>query len=1129
MRRRLSLICAVSLLLFFVTFGTAEVNLFRRSTAARAAALQAQSYGEEVWVDDGLPAGNVVAAGDGGDAWNWTNGNVRSGASAHASNAVTTQVVHQHYFYYSVPSDSSMTVAAGDTLFAYVYLNPANMPTQVMLQWRDTSGTWEHRAYWGADRLEWGLNGQPSRLPMGGVPLGGRWARLEVPAALVGMEGQKVTGMAFTLVGGQATWDRAGRVTPPPPSAETVWVEDSLPDANAPVGADGGDSWNWVSDNRWSGASAHRSNAVTTQVVHQHLFYNAFNRPLHVAAGDALFAYVYLNPANMPSQVMLQWHEPTAGWNHRAYWGADRLEWGLNGTASRLYMGPVPRSGGWVRLEVPAADVGLQGAVDGMAFTLVGGQATWDRAGKFSQFAPTPTPAPTPSGPVVMTVLADDPAAKHQNFKLQTTGFSVVKAPDAYHVYGSTNLQQIRWRESKTWWDNLYHDTAVYPFGTNRPDCSFSKDPRLWESICSTDALGYFWKSVGCRPGAACRDNDWWNAGGGEANIDTYATNLDENYTANLVTPVWPQLYNSAAPYALSSYGTPGFRTMIDHDKVNAVNIQPGGDNCHDAETIWLDDAIPAGPAPSDPALKVEVGGNEGWKWVAASPAPTPYSSTAAAPALSAGAPFSPPPFPSMASHQSESMAGMHQHFFRKSSAPLKIDAGDVLIAYVYLHPAEMPTEVMLQWHEPTAGWNHRAYWGADKITAWSPRTFIGAIPNGGGWVRLEVPADRVGLVGKNVDGIAFTLFDGRATWDRAGKTRPLPDRPCPPKSRTNPADSAHAYNPDDYATGASNSKVVQVNYAGGETRWFMAFNKMIKRVNGSYHVGNGQDVYNVYNESLYGRSAADNWEVMWATSADGKDWTIHPQMLFRSVSQAVGSHMGLLVTDMMIDGGYFYILVTDLSKVNSYLVRARIDPTHSATSAGYVQNAGEGWSVASHPLTAAGEYTWRRLPLGAQVDFDDLTQAPGCRQAGACVTAYPVMQADCSSWGCWFPFQSSMARINSTTTGQSRLFGVSADWDYAAGEARRVKLWSTPSLSKPFVYESDVSFPQWFRIGAFGWEFGFNHYPDNTAQTPRILSSGFDVWYTVNEHPLDKSLPPKVPVDRYIVLERHTARLSNF
>jgi hypothetical protein len=88
-----------------------------------------------------------------------------------------------------------------------------------------------------------------------------------------------------------------------------------------------------------------------------------------------------LDPANVPSEVMLQWND--VSWEHRAYWGTNSIQWGVDGTASRRYMGPVPPAGQWVRLEVPADQVGLEGKVlVGMAFTLSDGRATWDRAGK---------------------------------------------------------------------------------------------------------------------------------------------------------------------------------------------------------------------------------------------------------------------------------------------------------------------------------------------------------------------------------------------------------------------------------------------------------------------------------------------------------------------------------------------------------------------------------------------------------------------------------------------------------------------------------------------------------------------------------------------------------------------------
>jgi hypothetical protein len=159
--------------------------------------------GETVWVEDAVPAGATLS---GSEAWTWVSGNPApySGTSAHQSSLVAG--LHQHYFY---GATATLAVGTGERLFAYVYLDPANPPTEVMLQWND--GTWEHRAYWGADLIGWGTNGTESRRSMGPLPAVGQWVRLEVPASLVGLEGRTLNGMAFTLYGGRATWDAAGK------------------------------------------------------------------------------------------------------------------------------------------------------------------------------------------------------------------------------------------------------------------------------------------------------------------------------------------------------------------------------------------------------------------------------------------------------------------------------------------------------------------------------------------------------------------------------------------------------------------------------------------------------------------------------------------------------------------------------------------------------------------------------------------------------------------------------------------------------------------------------------------------------------------------------------------------------
>ena len=83
-----------------------------------------------------------------------------------------------------------------------------------MLQWND--GNWEHRAFWGADKITFGGIGKdtPAHKPMGALPAVGEWVRLEVAPADVGLEpGSVLNGMAFVQHGGTAYWDVAGIAT----------------------------------------------------------------------------------------------------------------------------------------------------------------------------------------------------------------------------------------------------------------------------------------------------------------------------------------------------------------------------------------------------------------------------------------------------------------------------------------------------------------------------------------------------------------------------------------------------------------------------------------------------------------------------------------------------------------------------------------------------------------------------------------------------------------------------------------------------------------------------------------------------------------------------------------------------
>ena len=395
---------------------------------ALLAAINVRGFSREtVWCDAGIPAGAVPLT-DGRDTWNWIAGNPAplSGNLVHQSNLAAG--LHEHFFNYAA---TPLVVAAGEVLFAYVYLDPAHLPSEIMLAWN--ADGWEHRAYWGANLINYGTDGTAGRHAMGALPAAGQWVRLEVPAAAVGLEGASITGMGFSLFDGQASWDKAGSASSAPvagdaPTAtdanDVVWSDDAVPTGAVPM-TDGRDTWNWTATNPapLSGNLAHQSNLAAG--LHEH-FFNYAATPLVVAAGEVLFAYVYLDPAHLPSEIMLAWNAD--GWEHRAYWGANLINYGTDGTAGRHAMGALPAAGQWIRLEVPASAVGLEGAsITGMGFSLFDGQASWDKTGKSTTLiAATATPVVTVVTPTVTAPVTATPSTPVTTAPITTTPTSTV-------------------------------------------------------------------------------------------------------------------------------------------------------------------------------------------------------------------------------------------------------------------------------------------------------------------------------------------------------------------------------------------------------------------------------------------------------------------------------------------------------------------------------------------------------------------------------------------------------------------------------------------------------------------------------------------------------------------------------
>ncbi|MCA9093535.1 MAG: DUF1549 domain-containing protein, partial [Planctomycetaceae bacterium] len=162
---------------------------------------------------------------------------------------------------------------------------------------------------------------------------------------------------------------------------EYVWVDDAIPEGGK---TDGSGPWEFVAAPDHPVLAGTKSLLRKGDGVHQHFFLQSPNT-IRVGSGDKLFAYVHIDPANPPKQIMLQFH--TENWDHRAAWGSeDLIPFGTANTPAKVMMGPLPKAGEWVRLEVDPATVGLPAGtrINGCAFTQYGGSAYWDKMGILS-------------------------------------------------------------------------------------------------------------------------------------------------------------------------------------------------------------------------------------------------------------------------------------------------------------------------------------------------------------------------------------------------------------------------------------------------------------------------------------------------------------------------------------------------------------------------------------------------------------------------------------------------------------------------------------------------------------------------------------------------------------------------
>jgi hypothetical protein len=174
---------------------------------------------------------------------------------------------------------------------------------------------------------------------------------------------------------------------PPVTTVEQVWFEDGFPQG-AEVGSTG-HPLTYVDTPVASGTkSLKRGGPGTAQD-----YYNAGATPFEVPQDPVFSVHVYLDPADPPDEVMIQFHSDQ--WKHRAIWGQDLIEFGTRGTTERHVAGPLPDAGKWVKLEVRGSSIGLAPGtkIAGYAFTVHGGTVYFDKLGVSGRTDPAADPA----------------------------------------------------------------------------------------------------------------------------------------------------------------------------------------------------------------------------------------------------------------------------------------------------------------------------------------------------------------------------------------------------------------------------------------------------------------------------------------------------------------------------------------------------------------------------------------------------------------------------------------------------------------------------------------------------------------------------------------------------------------
>jgi outer membrane protein assembly factor BamB len=478
-------------------------------------------------------------------------------------------------------------------------------------------------------------------------------------------------------------------------AGDTVWIEDDLP-----AGATASGDLIWDPTQKASGTRSFTRQLEDGENV---LAFNDIDPPFSVGYGDSLVFYVLLSDCHpVPTTIRVQW-TTADGASHDAVWGEAQ--------SGAMRVGPLPESGIWTRLEVPASLLSMEAtSVKHLLFSVDDGQAWFDHVGTRScELATAPPPV---------------------DFHMLDTVWVEDDLPA-----GATALGSLQWDSNQ----RASGEASITPgIGPGQNWLAFTGATDMMPVIWG-ESIVFYLLTDECAPPS--KIVAYWTASDGSGGGVAWGESTPNHQYVGPVPAggTWTRVEVPAALLYLEDKSIDSFSFHVYNGRAWIDRIGKSGESCLVSipqkprmffdDSVWIEDAAPSG-AVMLPDMHWDSG-------------------------LSASG------------NQSITrplVQGLNELAFNNATLTMTPAVGQTLVFYALLHGCKPPTSLRVLWRS-TDGFSAEYVWGLTTtgLPGDSP------LHPTGSWARYSVSAQTLGLVNRAIHTIQFSLDEGRIWLDHIG------------------------------------------------------------------------------------------------------------------------------------------------------------------------------------------------------------------------------------------------------------------------------------------------------------------------------------------------------------------------